>query len=436
MDRGDEPTAERGLPGEEPVAVQLEADRVAGQPGTDRGRDAAGHLATPHRARCEDRPRRLRPQPVDDSRGDVVLRDGAGIGVRSAQADDLVGTPAAEPARIAFVDRDRDDAPAERCRATEELARRPGPVRLDEHCGRARGRGIRGGDGAEITRVVECGVERAAGREDLDRAPHLLRDGRVGKEVALALGLDHLHPPDPRRARRLAPRPGPEVGGGEAADPVGGHRGPTVGIDLARVDEALGRRDDRGEREPGLHPAVVVLAAQVERAVVEREVADRRREGQVEELGELRPHLAGVGVDGVAAGDHEVEGPDGPERAGERGRGGEGVGARERFIAHEDAAGADAAVEAPGDRLPEGVLGRLGAERDDGDRAAVGRGEVDRLGDGAPAVRVHLELEPVAHEPAVGTQRHGLELRDLLDERSDREAHAGPILSGAAPFPD
>ena len=69
------------------------------------------------------------------------------------------------------------------------------------------------------------------------------------------------------------------------------------------------------------------------------------------------------------------------------------------------------------------------------DGAAVLGRELDRLRDRAPAVRVHLELEAVAHEPTVGAELHRLELRDLLDERGDREAHDGADPSGGSDVP-
>ena len=167
-------------------------------------------------------------------------------------------------------------------------------------------------------------------------------------------------------------------------------------------------------------------SARMSRVVLgEGEVAGAGDERQPEELGELGADLAGVGVDRVAAREHEVEPAEVLDRAGERARGGEGVGAGERGIGDEDAAAVDVAVDAPRDGLAERVLGGRRTERDDRDRAAVLGRDGHGLRDGAPAVRAHLELEPVAHEPAVGTERHALERGDLLDQRGDPERHRG-----------
>jgi hypothetical protein len=52
-----------------------------------------------------------------------------------------------------------------------------------------------------------------------------------------------------------------------------------------------------------------VLAARVYSGSLEREVANPGEERKVEQLGELRPDLAGVGVDRVPTGEYEVNGP-------------------------------------------------------------------------------------------------------------------------------
>ncbi len=54
------------------------------------------------------------------------------------------------------------------------------------------------------------------------------------------------------------------------------------------------------------------------------------------------------------------------------------------------------------------------------DPLRVGR-ELDGLADRAAAVRVQLELDAVATQPAVGAELHLLELRDLLHQ--DGDAH-------------
>ncbi len=103
-------------------------------------------------------------------------------------------------------------------------------------------------------------------------------------------------------------------------------------------------------------------------------------------------------------------------------RGGERVGSRERGVGDEHAGDVDVPLESPRDRLAQDVFGRGRAEREHGDmRARVLGRELDRLAHRAPAVGVHLELDAVAAQAAVGAERHVLELRDLLDQH--RDAH-------------
>ena len=79
----------------------------------------------------------------------------------------------------------------------------------------------------------------------------------------------------------------------------------------------------------------------------EREVAGAGDEGEPEQLGELGADLAGVGVDRVAAGEHEVEAAEVVDGGGERTRGGEGVGAGERRVGDEDAVGMSTSRSGP-----------------------------------------------------------------------------------------
>ncbi len=97
---------------------------------------------------------------------------------------------------------------------------------------------------------------------------------------------------------------------------------------------------------------------------VDGEVAHAGEEREVEQLRELGADLAGVGVDRVAAGEHEVERAFVFERGGERGRGGERVGAGERGVGDEHAVDVDVAREAPCDRLAQRVVGGRRAERE------------------------------------------------------------------------
>ena len=156
--------------------------------------------------------------------------------------------------------------------------------------------------------------------------------------------------------------------------------------------------------------------------------------GKVEQLGQLGPDLAGVGVERVAAHEDQVERPFAIDRGLERGGGCERVAAGERRVGDEHAVDLDVAFEAPRDRLAQRVFGRRRAERDHRDRRArtLG-GELAGLAHRSPAVRVELELDAVAHEPTVGSELHLLEARDLLDQSGDahrptlqaREARSG-----------
>ena len=80
-------------------------------------------------------------------------------------------------------------------------------------------------------------------------------------------------------------------------------RGQDLGVlDLAGVDESLGRTEHGGQGHGGLQPGVVLLAADPHEIGrdVELEVLHAGGEGQVEQLGQLGADLAGLGVDRVA----------------------------------------------------------------------------------------------------------------------------------------
>ena len=106
------------------------------------------------------------------------------------------------------------------------------------------------------------------------------------------------HGPGPRSAARAASGCGRA---GTAARPVG--------VDLARVDEPLRGRDDRraGATSAWTKPSSCSQRTCSTPSRVEVEVAHAGREREVEQLGELGTDLAGVGVDRVAADEHEVE---------------------------------------------------------------------------------------------------------------------------------
>ena len=140
---------------------------------------------------------------------------------------------------------------------------------------------------------------------------HLIGERRVGVRDPRPAHRHHLHRPDPRGRGVGAPRARAEIGRGQPADAIGGHRGAARRVDLRRIAQPLGAREHRGQLDLGLQPTVVVLAARVDDVAspVDREVAHAGEERQVEQLGELGTDLAGVGVDRVAAGEHEIERP-------------------------------------------------------------------------------------------------------------------------------
>ena len=151
-------------------------------------------------------------------------------------------------------------------------------------------------------------------------------------------------------------------------------------------------------------------------------MAHTGEEREVEQLGQLGPDLAGVGVDRVPAREHEVERAFSREGGGQRLGRRERVGTGERGVGHVDTVDVDAAIESPRDRLAQRVFGRRRTEREDGDARARALGcELDRLAHRAAAVRVQLELDAVAAQPAVGSELHLLELGNLLHQH--RDAH-------------
>ncbi len=145
---------------------------------------------------------------------------------------------------------------------------------------------------------------------------------------------------------------------------------------------------------------------------------DPGQHGQVEQLGQLSPDLAGVGVDRVSPGQDEVE------RAAPPKGGGEGVGRGERVRTGEGGIGDEhAVIGTPRYGFTEHVLGGGRAHGEHGAGAAGLLGELDALAHRTAAVGVHLQLGAVAPESAVGSERHVLEPGHLLDEDGDTKRH-------------
>ena len=232
--------------------------------------------------------------------------------------------------------------------------------------------------------------------------------------------------PDHRRAAVLAPGPRAEVGGAHRREPVRVDGRTALGVDLAGIAQALGDGEHRRQLDLDHLGAVVVLQLEVQAGSQVLEAAHPAGEGTVEQLGQLRAHLAGLPVDRVPAEQDQIERTGGPQRAGERPRRGQRVGPGERGVAE-----VQARVGAPGDRLAQDVFGAGGAQRQHGAGAAGGAGEGDALGHGAAAVRVHLERDAPAHQPAA-LEAQRLRQRHLLGQRRDAQRVTGaPGHAGA-----
>ena len=191
---------------------------------------------------------------------------------------------------------------------------------------------------------------------------------RTGEHLAPAFRVEHSHLPDRGRAGGLAPRPRAEVGGRDRADASGVDGGPHHRVlDLARVAQPLGAREERRKVDGGVDPFVVVLQPELEDVALQGEVADAGGEGKAEQFGHLGRHLPGVGVDGVPAAEHEVVRAGALDRGGQRPGRGERVGTGEGGIGDEDPF-----IGPERNCLAEHCLGRRRAEGHDGEAATAG----------------------------------------------------------------
>ncbi len=350
------------------------------------------------------------------------------VALPTGDREDVVGAPGAEDLRGSVLegqcgDRARELAGEPR-RGTEELPCHVRTIRLEHHTDHGTGAGDGSGDALDGDGLLDRVGERVAGEQRFDRGMYLLVE-RTGQHRPRPLDAVHAHGPDPRRAAVGAPRAGApggatEVRSRERAEVRRVDRRASFRRHLAGVDEPFRARGHDGQIDLELGPAVVVFAPEMQGLALHAQVAHTGRERQVEQLGQLRADLAGVGVDGVAAEEHEVERSLVLDRCRERARRREGVGTGERGIGDEHSLDGDCVLRAPRDGLTQHVLRGGRAEREHRDHAVADRsGQLDRLRDGAAAVGVHLEVEAVALQPPVRAELQLREGRDLLHEGGD-----------------
>ncbi len=321
-DRG-EAAAEGRLEGLEAAVLDGQGDGVAGQARAERGRDPGRHLPAPGRARREDRPgpggggppgdaRRPRP-PRSGPAGRRRPRDRHRSGPRDGRRGRRGRRPRrprsrAPPATAARGRWPRPDRavgrPGGRRRPGAPGSGAPGPVRRPRRCtgpsapdgGATGATSSTGGAGSSTPRSSSTSTRRSTWRQTGPSRISPTRSTSSRRTSPTEVGLASLpHGPAPR----------------SAADRVRNRSAGTAarasGRLLARVDQALGTGQDGGQGHGGVDPLVVVLQTDLHLTLAQLELPDPGGEGQVEELGQLRADLAGVGVDGVAAHQHEVE---------------------------------------------------------------------------------------------------------------------------------
>ena len=168
-----------------------------------------------------------------------------------------------------------------------------------------------------------------------------------------------------------------------------------------------------------------MLAPDVQGVVLaEFEASYGRGERQSQQLRQLRPHLARIGVYRVLADQDEVERPFNLQHLGQCPRCGEGVGAGKRRIRHQDAP-VCTCCHAPANH----VLCRRRPQRYDGALSPCRLCQFDALGEGALAIGVHGKFDAIALQAAIRAERHGFELGYLLDERCHAQGLHGHFLT-------
>ncbi len=424
-DVGHECAGERRLGGDEDTLAHGEGNGVAHEPRSRGGGGPGGDLATERGAWREERPRADVAHIGRDGVADV-LGD-----TRPVHHDDDVGPRRDEGTGVSAHGGEgvhaRADLPCQPRRGTKQLTCDLGPARLGEH-GDDTPRRRRGGSAGVAVGVAtgvgvgplhigtwsRPGSERAAPGELVDGLLDLPLDGPVEDEESPRV-FHRARRAHDRRAGGVAPRAGAEVGGGDAPQANGVDGGPSLRVNLARVAQALGDRQDRGQRHLDFLAPVVVLELEAQERSDVLNVTDAAGEGKVEQLRQLGSHLPGLPVDGVAAQEDEVERPGRPQGRRQGARRRQGVGARERLVAH-----VEAAVRAPGDPLAQDVLRARRPERDHRARAAGVACQGDACCDGTAAVGVHLERDTDACESS-SLESQRLRQRHLFGQRRDTQ---------------
>ena len=265
-------------------------------------------------------------------------------------------------------------------------------------------------------------VQRAAAAQLAHRLVDLLVDRPLQHQVRARV----VHGPglaDDRRAPRLAPGPGAELGRADPGEALRRDGRPPRRVDLAGVAEALGHRQDGRQGDLGLLGPVVVLELEAQGRAEVLQAADPAGEGEIEQLGHLGPHLPRLAVDGVAAEEHEVEGAGGAQRGGQGACAWRACPIR-RTPRRRRAAPSRRPRPPPRGARPRRSVGR-GSRRcrcPRSRRASVTPWETARR-----QYAFISRSTPAAHQPPA-LEAHRLGDRDLLDERGD--AQRGPRGAG------
>ena len=316
---------EGGLPRHQAAVLDAEPHGVAGEPGAEAGRRPGRHLAAPQRAGHQHGPRRRACAPVRQRPGHVLFHR------RPRQRHGAVRAPRGQLGGVGQLGPDGHHrarhAAGDVHGLAQQLAGHAEPVGLDDH-GHDRGivrRRRRGSDRARRRRRARpCpsasagGAPRGARWCTASSAPHCPQqlDGRLD----LGGDVPRQHDPVAGHAPGTAPRPPPwgspprprarardrrrasrrMRAASTAARPSGGTLHGSVS--RSAVDSTAGSATCTS-RQPSSS------SQRTSRTLVgQRQLLDPRREGEVEQLGDLGPDLAGVGVDRVAPHQDQVEG--------------------------------------------------------------------------------------------------------------------------------